>query len=379
MKKRRSDNFRVAYGFGGRLQDDLEMYQGFMEVASPRGWRMLVLPEHFETRLRRLLDAGVVDAVVGDFISELWLRGLPGDVPAVHMGDRPLESEGVSSVVLDWREIGRVAGDHLRETGYGERWVYAPLMPEGVLEGMAEVEGGEPEGFRTRDELGDRLKSARRPGVFCLSDFYARRGIQLARHNGVRIPEDAGFLGLGDRFWDGVVAETGISSIPVPRREAGRMAATLLAERLEGRAARVHRLRPGVVRARQSTRSLDDAGTLRIRVEGVFQAQLADPPPIDDLARNAGMSRRSFETAFARETGQTPYAFLLGMREAEARRLLRETDWTVGRIGAEVGMPDPPAFSAFFKRRTGKSPSDWRGGALSGSITLPEPAKTPRD
>jgi transcriptional regulator GlxA family with amidase domain len=72
------------------------------------------------------------------------------------------------------------------------------------------------------------------------------------------------------------------------------------------------------------------------------------------------MSRRGYERAFASETGCTPYEYLLRLREQEARRLLRDTTLPLYRIGEAVGIPDPPRFSAFFKKRVGVAASEWR-------------------
>jgi AraC family transcriptional regulator, transcriptional activator of pobA len=45
---------------------------------------------------------------------------------------------------------------------------------------------------------------------------------------------------------------------------------------------------------------------------------------------------------------------------AEAARLLRYTDLTVGEISFRVGFTDPLYFSRAFKRQTGSSPQAYR-------------------
>jgi AraC family transcriptional regulator len=97
-------------------------------------------------------------------------------------------------------------------------------------------------------------------------------------------------------------------------------------------------------------------------VDELILNQLADPLPVEEWAKRVGMSRRSFENAFSKETGMTPYAYLMHLRVEEAKRLLKECDWTVARIGQAVGIPDPPRFSAFFKKNTGLTASEWRNG-----------------
>ena len=45
---------------------------------------------------------------------------------------------------------------------------------------------------------------------------------------------------------------------------------------------------------------------------------------------------------------------------AEARRLLGETDWEVGRIARVLTFVDDHYFSRLFKRLHGLTPSAWR-------------------
>lgn len=358
MKNRKTEDVRVVYGFGGHVQDDLEKYQGFMEVALERGWRVVVLYERFETQLRKLLEAGAVDAVVGEFISETWIRGLPGTAEMVHVGDGPV-SGGISSVSLDGGAIGRAAGRHLLDMGYCGRVLFSTRRAPGILKGLKEAGGGPVDWLRTLPMLEERLAKSERTGIFCLNDFHARQAIQLAKKLGVALPANVGVLGMGDRFWDGVVAGMEISSVRVPYRAVGRSAARLLAERLEGRPCRQVHIAPGRIVVRESSRR-ERGGRLRTLADQWFADRLDDPPTMEEAAGLAGMSRRSFETAFARETGATPYEYLLRLREEEAKRLLGDTDLTVAEIGARVGYPDPPRFSAFFKRRAGLPPGGWR-------------------
>src|SRR5690606_18881611 len=93
MKYRKRQDLRVAYGFAGQLQEAMELYQGFVEPASGSGWQVIPLQEQFEIQLRRLIDLGAVDAVVGDFISRMWVKTLPADMPLVQLGGQSLAGD----------------------------------------------------------------------------------------------------------------------------------------------------------------------------------------------------------------------------------------------------------------------------------------------
>ncbi|MCH8510798.1 MAG: helix-turn-helix domain-containing protein [Kiritimatiellae bacterium] len=370
------------FGFSGTLQEDLERYQGVMKVAVREGWQVLGVHEQFERSLTRLVAAGAVDAVIGDFISEAWLGDLPDKIPMVHLG-RHLLSDRISAVAVDAAAVGRRAARHLRAAGYKEVYVLAHSgHPASRLqaEAFATETGTDPETLllRTLEALwqilekkpgtGPEKKAGTGPvGVFCFSDFQARQVVIGAARRGIVVPNELGVLGVGNRFWDGVAAGMGLSSIPLPQVALGSRAAELLVERLRGQAPRGVRLPPGEVIPRESTLRSDFTGRLQAEVEGVFRGNLAEPPEMEALSRRVGMSRSVFERAFREEVGTTPYARMLDLRLEESQRLLRHTGWSVARIGEVVGYPEPAGFSAFFRRRAGISPSQWREENVSES------------
>lgn len=359
MKYRKSiSRQRVAFGFNGILQDDLEAYQGFMEVADRESWRVIPLYENFEGRLRTLVSAKAVDGVVGKFISAAWVNGLPRNLPCVHLGASPLES--IPSVVPDTVWLGRQAAEHLDACGCQAMIWYAGYRMEGIREGMESVCPGRVAEARTLDSLRSFLEVRTGAGIFCLTDYHARQAVTLCRQIGVQVPEEVCILGIGDRFWDGVIAGLGISSIPIPHRLMGQTAAHQLRDVFEGSGEACISIRPGTVRIRESSRLAAEGQEMVLQVQGWLEDRLADPPAMEELARQVGMSRRGFERRFSEAAGCTPYEFLLQLRTEAAMRLLQETDWSVGRIGADVGIPDPSRFSAFLKKRTGKSPMGWR-------------------
>lgn len=340
---------RVAYGFTGSVQDEMEVFQGFMEVAEKEGWQVVLLHEQFEMQLRSLILRRAVDAVVGDFISEQWLHSLPDTLPRVHRGSGSLGPR-IASVNLNLNALFEQAASHFSQMGYEEVYYFSPNRTE------------ELPWIRSVSALRELLQTSEYPGILCASDYWARQGIHQARSLGKAVPEAVGFVGVGDRRLDGLLADIGISSFPLPHRELGRMAAKLLQEQLAGLPPRQVKVSPGRLIPRESSRKQTEAADLRTRLDEFLLTRLTDPPPVEAWARRLGMSRRSFENRFATENGCTPYVYFMQMRVMEAQRLLRDSDWTIARIGQAVGIPDPPRFSAFFRKAIGQAPSDWRRG-----------------
>ena len=84
------------------------------------------------------------------------------------------------------------------------------------------------------------------------------------------------------------------------------------------------------------------------------------PWTVSELASVAAMSRSTFFLRFKETVGTTPLDHLLRLRMQEASRLLRDTTGTVASIASTVGYRTESAFSAAFKRFTGRSPGDHR-------------------
>ncbi|MET9628822.1 AraC family transcriptional regulator [Lentzea sp. NPDC006480] len=87
---------------------------------------------------------------------------------------------------------------------------------------------------------------------------------------------------------------------------------------------------------------------------------LGHPWTVSELATRAAMSRSTFFLHFKETVGLTPLDYLLRLRMQTAAKALRDTQDTVAVIAATVGYRTESAFSAAFKRFTGRSPGEYR-------------------
>jgi transcriptional regulator GlxA family with amidase domain len=88
--------------------------------------------------------------------------------------------------------------------------------------------------------------------------------------------------------------------------------------------------------------------------------RLAEPLGVEDMARHANVSPRTFARRFRAETGTTPLQWLLGRRVLAARRLLEESDLPVEEIASEVGFGDAASLRSHFRRATATTPTAYR-------------------
>ena len=87
---------------------------------------------------------------------------------------------------------------------------------------------------------------------------------------------------------------------------------------------------------------------------------LADPIRVEDLARRAFMSPRTFTRRFAQATGTSPLRWLVEQRVAASLPLLESTTHPVDHIGALVGFPHTATYRHHFARIMHTSPSAYR-------------------
>lgn len=87
---------------------------------------------------------------------------------------------------------------------------------------------------------------------------------------------------------------------------------------------------------------------------------LDQPLTVDQLARQAGISRRTLIRRFHTDTGLPPMRWLLDARLARARELLESTDLTVEAVARRCGLGTPANFRTLFKTHVGVPPRTYR-------------------
>jgi AraC-like DNA-binding protein len=113
-------------------------------------------------------------------------------------------------------------------------------------------------------------------------------------------------------------------------------------------------------------RALEDKG-LSIVLAAVHEAP-EQPWTVESMAEVAHLSRAGFARRFAATVGETPAAYLTGLRVERAAECLQTTTETVAAVAAKTGFASEFSLSAAFKRHYGVSPGRWR--RLPGEPTL---------
>ena len=182
---------------------------------------------------------------------------------------------------------------------------------------------------------------------------YARR---LAREFPA-VTVDPGVLYVDD---GDVLTSAGVAAgidlcLHIVRRDHGAAAANAVARRMVVAAHRDGGQAQYVERPLPAARGESLAAT-----RAWMDQRLAEPLTVDRMARHAGYSPRSFARRFKAETGTTPLQWLIGLRLAEARRLLEATDLPVEQVAARAGFGTAVALRQHFARALATSPTAYR-------------------
>jgi transcriptional regulator GlxA family with amidase domain len=91
-----------------------------------------------------------------------------------------------------------------------------------------------------------------------------------------------------------------------------------------------------------------------------LEGRLHEELTLDDLARRAAMSSRTFSRRFREQTGTTPLQWLLRSRVRRAQHLLETTGHSVEAIANEVGFGSATTLREHFQRLVTTSPLAYR-------------------
>jgi len=357
----------LDYGIG--------VLEGMRDFARTQpGWRVLPLPQTQEGLLSRLVRSGDVQGLAGAFMSDRWIESrFPASLPLVDTANLSQVTR-VCAVTPDDAAAGRLAAAHFCELGWrrvgvvSERATYASqLRREGFLAFMRErdVEVFEPEsGEAFRHETAWEVWVSgltSETAVFCTSDHLARRFWTVCKGCGASVAERVMLAGVGDSLAERVMAGLDLTSVALPARRVGMRAAARLARLLSGdREVVSERVPVEDLVVRGSTAKYASADPVVARAMGLALQTLAQNLGMDEVARRAGVSRRTLELRFRRAFGHGPAREIRARKLALAQRLLVETDLGVADVARRCGCGSVQAFTTLFRRTWGHPPAEHR-------------------
>lgn len=255
--------------------------------------------------------------------------------------------------------------DHGLDALVGAGTVIVPSVPERVVDDGEDVPAELVEALRAAAASGARMVSLC-TGAFALAAAGLLDGRRAtahwqhtaelaARHPAVIVDDSVLYTDEGTVLTSAGATAALDLCLHLVRRDLGARVANQLARRLV-----VHAHRAGG-QAQFIDAPLPPAGDDGLGPVLQWATEhLAEPLTVDDLARRARMSPRSFHRRLLEATGTTPLKWLLQQRIAHAQLLLESTDLPVERIGESSGLGTAANLRRHFSRSVGVSPTDYR-------------------
>ena len=94
-----------------------------------------------------------------------------------------------------------------------------------------------------------------------------------------------------------------------------------------------------------------------LAVAALMEANIENPLPLEDIARQSGLSRRQIERLFKRHVHCVPKRYYLELRLKRARELLLQTSMPIMAISTACGFQSPPHFSKCYRNHYGRPPT----------------------
>ena len=102
--------------------------------------------------------------------------------------------------------------------------------------------------------------------------------------------------------------------------------------------------------------NVDMINKARLRIREALESDLT----IHQVAEELGMSYSNFRKLFKDFTGLSPATYQQDLKLQRAQELLSTTDMTIKEIAYRLNFDSPDYFSAKFKIKTGRRPSEIR-------------------
>ena len=91
-----------------------------------------------------------------------------------------------------------------------------------------------------------------------------------------------------------------------------------------------------------------------------IETHYAEPITLNDIAYSANVSPSECLRCFKTLMHTTPHQYLIEYRLSKASKLLKETDLPITTIAFSVGFPQISHFGAWFRKKLGMSPREYR-------------------
>ena len=95
------------------------------------------------------------------------------------------------------------------------------------------------------------------------------------------------------------------------------------------------------------------------KAKEIMIANMAEPPRLEALAEQVGLSLKKLKMGFKQIYGDTVFGFLFDYKMDYARQLLDSGSYNVNEVGLKIGYSTGSHFIAAFKKKFGTTPKKY--------------------
>jgi LacI family transcriptional regulator len=204
-------------------------------------------------------------------------------------------------------------------------------------------------------------------GIYIAHPVWGCALIRELDRRGLGIPRDFSLVTIQSDGHSACLPPIPLTTVDPDRWQQGYFAARLLHRHLQrDPIARSHHLIPplGLTR-RNSTNHLPKGDPAVLKVVQLIEERFGTDLKVPELARLAGVGRRTLEERFRKERQASIHEALAQRRIKEAITLLTTTPLNIQAVSSACGYSSVHYFSTAFKRATGQSPAHFRNQAMS--------------
>jgi LacI family transcriptional regulator len=356
------------------------LHRGMAQYAMEAGWSLNTSMYRGGHLSNRRWDGVVGSFDVEDEFYDEFLQSK--EIPAVSLTETGL----LPCVLPDNYAIGRLSGEHLLELGYRNFAFYFwqskrhELLRADGLESALNPDyhafhriNFSPTPRKRRQGQEVRLRVLRRQleelpkpiAVMAPMDDFALEVLEICLEAGWEVPREVGVIGVNNDRLICDFTPVPLTSVDNDEFRIGYEGALLLDRLMRGDKPPENPvlIQPKEIQIRRSTDLLDVSDTPDRFVAAAVRfiaENFCEQIQAEDVARNAGVSKRALQDRFLHHTGRTIHEQILHKRIAYAKELLRKTDMKTARIASDIGFTSREGFSRSFKTVTGINPVQFR-------------------
>jgi LacI family transcriptional regulator len=303
-------------------------------------------------------------------------------IPVINVSGIELAGADFTRVATDLNASAKLASDHFLNRGFKHfaffslsGLSYVATLQEAFVRAVRSARcecaihtemprhGAEMDWNADLAQLGEWLRSLPKPvGVLTWNQSSGREVIFACQVAGLLVPEEVAVLSASDDDLLCEVLHIPMSGIMVAAEQIGHEAARLLHRLMRGgKPPQQPTLFPPLsVVTRQSTDTLAMPDRALVKALSFIRGNVFREIQVNEVAREAGVSRRVLERRFADQLGRTPAEEIRRLHFERAKELLAGTDLPIPDVAAAAGFGSPEYLAYLFRENMQVTPLQYR-------------------